>query len=571
MTIYGPPLYGPHLYGTGGTVTEPPDFVYEMEKKRDTTPFVLVEHIDLAGTVTNISSYYVSGGNVSREKERAPDEIQAGDFDIELLNHDNYFSEYIATSLFYGVQYHLSKIRISAGFILANGSTVTEKMCLGYIDEIEAQSDGSKVTLRCRDLIHRIIDEKLHLRPSEETPVAGGANVGDGTMSSLETKPFKVVNEDWTLTCTTPGADAVAVFSVVGSVSGDVGDATSGTEFSTGTGVGGIKFTITAGDTPWSLNDAFTFSTWQRPEWTQENPVKIIWSILTGYNYDTGVEEAWADSVLDLDSTRDDTNVDIDYASFVDAIDKITGTTLTGYVDYNESAQDVLESLLLLFLGSLISDADGKIMVKTWSPSIEGVVRVFADSLKITELGYTRSINEVINYVRVAYKKTATWQFSGEDMVYDGWYVAKDTDSITKYGKLSEEYTTRWYMSGGTHAEDFAERLLDRYAEPPLVISFATGSDGLLSEIGDKIYITDEKYGFSLAGAEISKIAKNFDSSPLKVEISARRDTSMDTIYGYLGSRSDEGDGLSPQADTYAGASASDKLFCYLGHGYKMY
>jgi len=569
MPLYGPPQYGPELYGTGGSVDALQDFLNEMGKKRDSTPRVVVEHIDMTGVVTDISRYYESGGNITREKERAPDEIQAGDFDLTLFNHDDKFSEYKVGSLFYGAQYHFSRIRISAGFLLPNGSVVTMPMCLGYIDELNAHSDESKVTLRCRDLMHRVIDEALHLRPSEETPTPGGANAGDGTCSDVKTRPFSTVNENWTLTCTTPGADGVALFSVVGSVSGSIGPATSGTEFvSTSRG---IKFTLTAGDIPWGAGDSFTFQTFQRPQWTQYNPAKIIWSVLTGYNYDTNTQEVWSGSVLDLDHTQDDTNPDIDYASFVLAVDQLAEFVLTGFVDYDEPAQDFLQSLLLLFLGSLYTDADGRVVLKTWVPSMEGTARVFAGSEQVTELGYSRTVNEIINYVRVNYKKTQTWEFSGDTVVYDGWFVFKDAASILKYGKLSEEYTSRWYMSGGTHVQDFGTRLLSRYAEPPLVIEFVTKADGLLSEIGEKIYISDEKWGFDMAAAEVSKIVKNLDSKPLKIEIAARRDTSMDTVYGYLGSRTSEGDGVSPQAANWASASAQDKQFCYIGHGYKMY
>jgi hypothetical protein len=568
MSLFGPSLYGPHLYGTGGDLNELPYFENEIGKLRDTTPRVVVEHISMDGTVTDISRYYDSGGNISREKERAPDEIQAGDFDITLFNHDDKFSEYKVGSLFYGTQYHFSMIRISVGFLLENGLVVTEPQCLGYVDELVAHSDESKVTLRCRDLMHRVIDEKLHLRVSEEEPSAG-SNTGNGTCSSVATKPFAVVSESWVVTCTTPGAEGVALFSVVGSVSGNVGTATSGTEFISASA--GIKLTIQVGSIAWDSGDVFTFQTFAYPQWIQDNPAKIIWAVLTGTNYDTGAAEPWTASTLDLDSSQDDTNEDIDYASFVKAVDETSEFVLTGYVARDEAAQDFLESLLLLFLGSLYTDADGRIVLKSWVPSLEGTARVFAGSSKITELGYGRSINEVINYVRVGYKKTQTWQFSGDEVVFDGWYVAKDAGSITKYGKLSEEYSSRWYMSGGTHVQDFAERILDRYAEPPLVLEFSTGSDGLLSGIGQKIYVTDEKYGFDLAAAEISKITKDIDARPLKVEIVARRDTSMDTIYGYLGSRQDEGDGLSPQAATWATASAQDKLFCYLGRGYKMY
>jgi len=569
MTVYGTPRYGPHLYGTGGNSDVFGDITYELSRKLDSCPVLKIEHVSLDGTVTDITKYYDTGGSITREKERAPDEIQAGDFDLTLFNHDDKFSEFKPASMFYGTQYHLSQIKISVAFKSPSGMTEYYPICTGYIDELNAHKDESKVTLRCRDIMHKVIDEKLHLRRTEETPVADGDNTGDGTCSTIETLPFSVKTETWTLTCTTPGADSVAVFSVVGSVSGVVGSATSGVEYKNTSC--GLKFMISAGDTPWDSGDAFTFQSFQRPEWTQQNPASIIWSVLTGHNLDTGATEEWADSVLSLDATRDNSNTEIDYNAFVTAASELTEFSLTGYVDYDESAQEFIQGLLLLFLGSIYTDGNGRISIKTWTPKQSAVIRTFADTAKISELEYTRSVNEIINYVRIAYKKSKTWQFSGEDVSYDGWHTSKDTTSIAKYGKLSEEYTTRWFMSGGIHAQLFTARLLARYNVPPLVVKFTTGADGLLSELGDRIYITDDKYGFTSLAAEISMLSKDISSRPLHISISARQDNGLGILYGYLGSLVDEGDGASPQALLFTNASDSDKLFCYLDNGYEVY
>ena len=137
MPIFGPPRYGPHLFGTGGVSDDFGDLAYEITRMRGGRPFVTVEHIALDGSITDISRYYSSGGNITREKERAPDEIQAGDFDITLFNHDNKFSEYKVGSLFYNTQYHGSKIRISVGFISPSGPTESQIICTGYIDELK--------------------------------------------------------------------------------------------------------------------------------------------------------------------------------------------------------------------------------------------------------------------------------------------------------------------------------------------------------------------------------------------------------------------------------------------------
>src|SRR6267142_3735304 len=217
-------------------------FQTEMARKRGSTPRTKIEFIDKSNITTDISAYFVSGANLEQIRERAPDQIQAGQFDIVLRNDDDKFSEFVPTSLLYGVDYHGARIRISEGFVLPDGTEEFEPQGVGFIDQLLTDPQSSQVTLRCRDLLWRIMDQKIHARPDAEVVVPGGSNVGDGNLSGLGKLPFVTVNETWTVTCTLGGADGVATFSVVGSISGSIGPATSGTEFvSTAKG---IRFTI---------------------------------------------------------------------------------------------------------------------------------------------------------------------------------------------------------------------------------------------------------------------------------------------------------------------------------------
>src|SRR3990167_4897349 len=555
------------------------EFAASMALLQDSRPVTKIEFIDSSGTVTDISAYYDSGGNIEKIKERAPDEIHSGDFDITLFNHDDKFSEYKSSSLFYNTQYHGAAIRISQGFYNADGSVTYETQAIGYIDDLMASPDNSRVTLRCRDFIRELLDQQIHTFPTAEVPAFGGSNVGNGVCSQIETLPFKTVNEDWTLTCTLGGADGVATFSVVGSVSGNVGTATSGTQFSTGTGAGGIKFTINGGGTNWAINDAITFSSKQYPEWSTLNPVKIIWSILTGYKWDTNVQENFSALVLDFDNMRADANEDIDYDSFVKAIDEIdiVGLTLKGYAAYNQGAYTVIKDLLLLILGSIYTDTKGRIAISTYVPHFSDSYTNFSDTKKITTLGYNRSIDEVINRVTVNYKQRDSWEFSDIDVIFDGAYVGQTAASITKYGPLSASYDIRWYAGSNTQITDFATKLLDRFADPPLNIEFTTGMDALRTEIGDRVSITDTKYGFSVIQGEVAKISKHFDEEPRHIRMRLRRDGSVGTLWGFLGSSTTEADSLAPQTADWDSATANDKLFAYLsqtgggGPDYRMF
>ncbi len=557
-------------YNQGG-----PSFFSVLDDQFDVKPVVKIEFMTIGGVATDITDHYISGGTVERIKERAPDEIQAGDFDVELKNHDDMFSEFVATSLIYGIQYHGARIRVWAGFELSDGSVELQLQQVGYIDELVAHDSDSNVTIRCRDLIRSLLDGNLHPRPTSEVPVVGGSNIGDGTCSDISTRAFKTKNESWTLTCTLGGDDAVATFSVVGSVSGSVGTATSGTEFSTGTGAGGIKFTIRAGTVDWVAGDVFTFDTKQYPEWSLVNPAKIIWSILTGYNWDTDTVEAWAGQVLGFDHTQSDANTELDYQTFVDVISQFASADyITGRVPYDTPAAEFIQGILVIFLGALYTGGDGRIRIQSFQPIFTYSPRNYADSKKIMRLGYNRSVNEIINTVVVEFKRTDSWEFSDQDVVLDGVFSSQDTDSVAAYGLFQlngAAWEMPWYSGSGGHAEDFAERLIIKYADPPLVIDFETGADGIISQIGDRITVTDEKYNFTELNCEISRITKNLDAVPLTIGMTARRDGDLDLTYGFLGSRVDEGDGLSPQATTYGASSDTDKLFCYLTDNYRMF
>lgn len=106
------------------------------------------------------------------------------------------------------------------------------------------------------------MDQTTFIDPSATVPVpAGGSpttNVGDGTIST-PVPSSATLTEDFTITCTIPGGANVGEFSVTGSVSGLLGTATSDEEFVDADQK--VRFTLTAGGTPWAVDDEFTFST----------------------------------------------------------------------------------------------------------------------------------------------------------------------------------------------------------------------------------------------------------------------------------------------------------------------
>lgn len=89
---------------------------------------------------------------------------------------------------------------------------------------------------------------------SVENEEANIANVGDGYLKNLVSGATPTA-QTFTLTCTTGGGDGVAIFSVVGSVSGTLGPATCEVDYVSSQ----IEMKIGFGATNYSVGDIFTF------------------------------------------------------------------------------------------------------------------------------------------------------------------------------------------------------------------------------------------------------------------------------------------------------------------------
>ena len=98
---------------------------------------------------------------------------------------------------------------------------------------------------------------------SAAAAVAGGGNVGNGTVSSIGVNDTFTKTETWTLTCIHAAANS-GLFSVVGSVTGARGVATVGSAYTSNVitpANSEISFTINDGATDFSVGDVFTIAT----------------------------------------------------------------------------------------------------------------------------------------------------------------------------------------------------------------------------------------------------------------------------------------------------------------------
>lgn len=518
----------------------------------------------------DITKYYLSGGSFAQEKERPPARLTAGDSTIVFDNSSGVFSEMSSTSFLYGVNYHNRKITFEVGLELSDGTIEYYLVATMLVSDVNFSADNNQVTVHVYDAITRLLNLVINQTPSNlSTPTYGGGNVGNGTISAIATMPFVTKSETWTLTCITLGGDGTAQFNVVGSVSGNIGVATSGAEFSNPV-TGGIKFTIKAGGTNWAVSDTIVFVTSQMMEWTAVNPVKIMWSILTGYNWDTNTKDAWYSRSALLDPTQSVANVDLDYTGFSTAITTAAlYFTITGFVPWDYSLSDAIEEINMLFLGAFPVTATGLLSVKFFKPALATAPADFSDTKKNVAMNYIRDTRDVINQVTIRYRKTTLYPWSDDDQIgtLDGVYVANNATSQTNLKQIyafPQPLTTRWYNATAAHVAYLGLRIIDKYGRPPIRFTVQTGIDGIEQNIGDIISVTDVKTNFTTYATEIMKKEGNYDQLPLQIIFTTEDTGTFGINWAFLGSTANEGDGMSPQASLYDNASATDKYFCYL-------
>ncbi len=533
-------------------------YLVEMARLRGAHVIPKIEMV-LDDITVDITAYYISGGEFDQEKERDVDEISSGDINFTFSNHNDYFSEYDASSLFYGKTYHNRKIKYSLGIRLPSGVIEYYSQFSATIQNIEIQQESNQVSIYCRDCIYKIVSERLNIYPTGLIPTAGGSNAGNGEVSSIACKPFSTVSETITITFSSASA-----FSVSGSVSGALGSGTVENLF-TATG-NKIRFLITAGTSAFVSGDTFTLTVTKLPEFTTTNVVKIIWALLTGYDYDTDTILAFSAACLGLDHTKSTANIDLNYTDFVTAIANSPDTILTGYVGYNSGAKETIQGLLALCLGAVFADGDGLIDINIYRPSLGATPREFSDALQITKFYYRRDIEKMINSCSGNYRKTNTFEWTDETVDLNGSYSTSDSTSITKY-KTKKSFTldTEWYSTTNPLIYIFG-LILARESNAPLEIELGTGLDGLATKVGDVIVLTETKSCLSNKYVEVMQVKRSLGQDYKEINLRAL-DAPYNANWAFLGSSVDEGDGRGWEvvaSQNYDTANTAQKQFAYL-------
>lgn len=244
------------------------------------------------------------------------------------------------------------------------------------------------------------------------------------------------------------------------------------------------------------------------------NPMDFIWDIL--------VTEGG------LDSTASSDNIHIDYTKWNDTKTKLTaqnaniGARMPRFTTYRETIQAILylHSLRGFIthegrIGFDYIDNDAVSGDDTWD---EGHILRTVDGSPIDGHRVYTDLTGLVNWMQA---------FHGYDPSTDGypWAGSKtqsDATSIAEYGQfnLSEANTLVWHdtLASATGGLDWIESI---HKDPKVFSQITTWLNGIRSEIGDVIDLTDTDYGFANKLMKIEKILR-IDMNNYTVTVLAR-------------------------------------------------
>lgn len=230
------------------------------------------------------------------------------------------------------------------------------------------------------------------------------------------------------------------------------------------------------------------------------NPAYLVWHLLVTYG--------------ELDNIQTPANVDIDYDVWeqwridCDDLSFALKAELKGV-----SVASVLEKIAYLTKSTIFVRGDGKFVFYRFVPAPE--IHYIFDDDNTQNPQPRQSFDELLNYVKCYY---------GYDPVNKNWdsggsVAAEDATSQANYGKVSriEEDTTVWHSTSAS-AQEFCNRLVERYKDPREYCPFETGMMGFIFEPEDLFSISISFYDYVLTPFETKRVEFDLGIGKTRIE-----------------------------------------------------
>ena len=182
-----------------------------------------------------------------------------------------------------------------------------------------------------------------------------------------------------------------------------------------------------------------------------------------------------------------------------ESVESMSGFNLTTCISEPTGVTDLLQELVDCTLLDLwFDDIDQKIKLKLQTPFIDVTKRIdddiiLKDSMKVKELDKDRITRVYVHYGRRNFATDADEASNYSRLLVE---VAANNETDDYYGdKRTREIFTSWMDSGNTvQAGLTASRLIDRYGNPPLELSFEIDAkDVEVFKVGE-VYDIDSRY-----------------------------------------------------------------------------
>lgn len=253
--------------------------------------------------------------------------------------------------------------------------------------------------------------------------------------------------------------------------------------------------------------DVVTFS--------HEIPSDIAWTVVTCYG--------------ELSSIESTSNPDIDYSSFLDWAEALSGDSvlMSAYYDGIKTSQAV-ESIVQMTDSGVWQEGNGKLYFKRYEAPSSLDFTIDQDEwmdLKI-KIDGLRPINKA-------------WVYGGYDVDSDYWAINVfdvSTTAVNTYGLHEDVFkdTTCWLVNS-TSCQNLAQRIVRNYRYPPKKFLVDTIVKGLHRQIGETVRIVDSFYnltsGFGWRYDEIEIDAHDFSVRYSMNEAIAGRAFFLDISY----------------------------------------
>lgn len=186
--------------------------------------------------------------------------------------------------------------------------------------------------------------------------------------------------------------------------------------------------------------------------------------------------------------------------------------------------------------------------------NIEEFIPVFAgegDELNLElytkDVVYTTDFTMLVNKVRVHYGG-------------DNFYLIDNTETqeVGRYIIVNNPYVQKYSV-----AKDIGDKIITKFGTRDDIPIIQVNAHWLPDiDIGDVVVVVSNLAGLASEYCRINQIVMDMSQHVTQLVLEKTTDIGGYT-WGFLGSSVDEGDGLSPQSDTFAGASTEDKEFAY--------